>query len=73
MSQALRPSWAKPSVRFKVIGRFSASISAWILLVSSPRERPCNRISQHFFALGGVLMHADRRGVDHLDITIVSL
>jgi len=33
---------------------------------------PCNGIVSFFLAIGGVLVHADRRAVDHLHVAFVS-
>ena len=84
MSAALRPSCACPSVSLIAIGRPLVSTKAWILVVRPPRERPMHaarawfgpRMSWHmapFFAVGTMLMHPDRRGVDHLQIAVIGL
>lgn len=33
---------------------------------------PCNRIAPLFLTVGGMLMHADRRTIDHLNVAVVS-
>ena len=84
MSAALLPSWAWPSVSFKAIGSPLASTSAWIFVVDPPHERPMHRLAATFpaavrassappFTVGGMLMHADGRGVDHLHVARVGL
>ena len=34
---------------------------------------PCNRIGRLFLGVGGMLVYADRRRVDHLDVAVISL
>ncbi len=72
MSAALRPSCACPSVSLSPIGRPSALTRACILVVRPPRERPMQRDRPSFFGVGGVLVNADRGGIDHLDVALVS-
>jgi hypothetical protein len=42
------------------------------LSYTTPWDTTCNGIARLFLAVGGVLVNPDRRGVDHLDIAIVS-
>ena len=42
-------------------------------LAAGPASGPCNGIGSVFFTVGGMLMDADGRGIDHLDVTVISL
>ena len=70
---APRRSWAWPGVRRNLIGRPRASVSAWILVVNPPLEAAHTMNCVNFFYVGGMLMNAHDRRVDHLDIAVVGL
>ena len=72
MSAALAMSLACPAVSLSWIGRPCASTRAWILVVSPPRERPTQR-SRPPFSGRPLLVDPHDRGVDHLDVAVVSL
>src|SRR5690348_6240438 len=68
------PAW--PGVSTSSRGRPCASVSAWILVVSPPRERPIQRSGWLFLSW----RHADARAprccrssADHLHIAVVGL
>ena len=83
MAAALRLSWACPSVSLIAIGKPWASTSACIL-VFRPAPRAPHALGSSvvpslgpewranpLFELAAVLVHADRAGIDHLDVAII--
>ena len=75
MTQQPGGSWAVAclaGVRTSSSGRPRASVRAWILVVSPPRERPIQRSGWLFLSWRNA-DHAHRGAVDHLHIAVVGL
>ena len=71
MAGAVAMSLTCPAVNFSRIGRPCWSTTAWILVVSPPRERPRHR-SAPPFCRRALLMDANYRSVDHSNVPVVS-